>query len=82
MTLEIDALTLPHMAHGTAICTAERQNVRAEPNTTAHVLGTLRKDELVTVWAQDSDWLIVQSENGLTGWAAAQYLKVSGELVP
>jgi uncharacterized protein YgiM (DUF1202 family) len=53
MTLEIDALTLPHMAHGTAICTAERQNVRAEPNTTAHVLGTLRKDELVTVWAQD-----------------------------
>ena len=77
----MDALTLPHMAHGRAICTAERQNVRAEPNTTASIIGVLTSGQQVTVWSLDQGWMIVQAEDGLTGWAAAQYLKVEGELV-
>lgn len=77
----MDALTLPHMAHGTAICTGDRLNVREAPNTQAPVLGQLRKGQTVTVWALDGGWLIVQAADGLTGWAAAQFLKVNGALV-
>ena len=78
----MDALTLPHMAHGTAICTADRLNVREQPNTASQILGKLSKGQRMTVWALDSDWMIVQAEDGLTGWAVAQYLEVVGTLVP
>jgi uncharacterized protein YgiM (DUF1202 family) len=74
-------LTLPICAHGTAICTGDRLNVREAPNTTAKVLGQLLNNQPVTVWALDKGWMIVQTAEGLTGWAAAQYLQVSGALV-
>lgn len=77
----MDALTLPHMAHGEAICTADRLNVREQPNTTALILGQLIKGQPVTVWTLDRGWMIVQAESGLTGWAAAQWLQVVGSLV-
>ncbi len=77
----MDALTLPHMAHGTAICTGDRLNVRAAPNMTSPVLGLLLKGKQVTVWALDGGWMIVQADDGVTGWASAQYLKVVGTLV-
>jgi uncharacterized protein YgiM (DUF1202 family) len=78
----VDALTLPHCAHGTAIATAERQNVREQPHTSAEILGQLLKGQTVTVWALDQGWMIVQIDDGLTGWAAAEYLRVVGTLAP
>lgn len=75
----IDALTLPHMAHGTAIV-RDRLNVRADPTTAAKVLGVLVPGELVDVWALADGWAIVQAVNGLTGWCAAAYLNM-GPLV-
>jgi SH3-like domain-containing protein len=72
----IDALTLPHMAHGTAIVTGARLNVRADPHTGAAVRGVLVAKEVVTVWAVDSGWAIVQNASGLTGWASVAYLNV------
>lgn len=80
--MSVDALTLPHMAHGEAVVGAKRLNVRAEPTTTAKIVGVLAPGELVTVWALDNGWAIVQNGSGLTGWAAAEYLSVVGELVP
>lgn len=77
----MDALTLPHMAHGTASCTVQKLNVREQPEAISRVLGQLLKGQQVTVWALDKGWMIVQSAEGLTGWASAQYLKVTGELV-
>lgn len=77
----MDALTLPHMAHGTAICTADRRPVQEQPNTTSQIFGKLSKGQKLIVWALDQDWMIVQTEDRLTGWAEAQYLKVDGELV-
>lgn len=75
----MDALTLPHMAHGSATAKA-RLNVRAEPSAGAPILGVLVASELVTVWALADGWAIVQNVSGLTGWAAAEYLELS-ELV-
>ena len=77
----MDALTLPHMAHGTASCTGDRLNVREQPNTASRVLGQLTQGQAVTVWALDRGWMIVQTAEGLTGWASAQYLQVAGALV-
>jgi uncharacterized protein YraI len=77
----IDALTLPHMAHGTAVVGINKLNMRAEPSTAAAIIGQLAPSELVTVWALADGWAIVQTVSGLTGWAVAEYMKV-GELVP
>lgn len=77
----MDALTLPHMAHGTASCTAKKLNVREQPDTASRVLGTLTQEQAVTVWALDKNWMLVQTAEGLTGWSSAEYLKVAGELV-
>jgi uncharacterized protein YgiM (DUF1202 family) len=77
----VDALTLPHMAHGTASCRGDRLNVREQPNTASRVVGQLLKGQSVTVWALSGGWMIVQTAEGLTGWASEQYLKVDGELV-
>jgi hypothetical protein len=54
--------------------------VRAAPIAGA-VLGSLAWSEVVTVWAVDGGWAIVQTAAGLTGWASMTYLKVQGELV-
>ena len=75
----MNALTLPHMAHGTAIV-RDRLNVRSDPHTGAAVVGLLVPSEVVTVWALADGWAIVQNVRGLTGWASAQYLKL-GPLV-
>jgi hypothetical protein len=77
----VDALTLPHMAHGTATCTAQNGlRVRAAPIAGA-VLGSLAWGEVVDVWSVVNGWAIVQTAAGLTGWASMTYLKVQGELV-
>ena len=68
------------MAHGTAVVGANKLNVRADPSTTAAIIGQLAPSELVTVWALSDGWAIVQAVSGLTGWAVAEYMTV-GELV-
>jgi uncharacterized protein YgiM (DUF1202 family) len=77
----VDALTIPHQAHGTAICTGDGLRIREQPNTEARILATLAAGERVTVWAVEAGWMIVQTANGSTGWASAQYLRVVGDLV-
>ena len=41
--MDVDALTLPHMAHGEADCTAKVLNVREEPSLQGKVIGSLRR---------------------------------------
>lgn len=79
---DIDALTLPHMRHGTGRVIATRLNVRSAPGTTAPVVGVLGNGEAVDVWTREAGWLIVQNAAGLTGWVAADWLRLDGELVP
>jgi uncharacterized protein YgiM (DUF1202 family) len=76
----LDMLTLPHMAHGTATSLVVL-NVREEMSTTARLLGQLRPNQSVTVWAVDGDWVLVQDAAGLTGWCAKPYLQL-GALIP
>ncbi len=71
-----NGMALPHCAKGTARVSADsRLRVRADPNPEAAVLGYLAPGELVTVWAVESEWAIVQAVNGLAGWASSAYLK-------
>lgn len=63
----IDALPLPHMAHGTGTCVPPS----ARPSATAPVLGQLLAGQPVTIWAQDTGWLRVQYI----------YIKIDGELI-
>lgn len=74
----LNTIALPNCGKGTAIV-LDRLNVRADPHTGATVLGLLVASEVVTVWAVDNGWAIVQNTRGLTGWASTQYLKL-GEL--
>jgi uncharacterized protein YgiM (DUF1202 family) len=71
-----DSLASPHCAKGTARVSADSHlRVRADPNPEATIVGHLAPGELVTVWAIVDEWAIVQTVNGLTGWANTTYLK-------
>ncbi|MCL2562965.1 MAG: N-acetylmuramoyl-L-alanine amidase [Oscillospiraceae bacterium] len=48
-------------------------NVRANPGTSAAVLGTIPRDTLVTATRRSGDWLYVTG-GSLTGWASTQFL--------
>jgi len=76
----IDALSLPHCAHGVATSTAVL-NVRADASIKSQVRGQLQVGQAVTVWAIVGDWVLVQADDGLTGWCARSYL-VLGEMRP
>lgn len=78
----IDPLTLPHCAHGQATSNVNGLRVREKPSTSAAVLGSLVEGQLVTIWAVDAGWAIVQAANGLTGWTSLPYLAIVGELTP
>lgn len=77
-TEEVDALELPHCAHGTATSLA-RLNVRTQPSTSTRILGQFQPGQVLTVWATHGEWALVQDDSGLTGWCAKAYLKI-GEL--
>jgi hypothetical protein len=79
--MDVDALTLPHMAHGEADCTVRLLYVREQPDLQAKIIGSLTAGQRVTVWAAEKLWWLVQAEDGLTGWSYAEYLKPVNELV-
>lgn len=76
----MDALTIPLCAHGQGACIPPKLNVRDTPS--GSIVGQLTAGQPVTIWASDAGWLIVQADNGLTGWAAEQYIKIEGALIP
>ena len=56
--------------------------VRGAPET-GKVLGKLELNEVVTIWAIDNGWALIQTDDGrLTGWASLAYLTPAGALVP
>ena len=78
---DVDGMTLPCSAKGRATVTASVLRVREQPDINAFILGWIKLDQVVTVWAVDATWAIVQDANGLTGWASMAYLQPLGELV-
>ena len=78
---EIDALTLPHMAHGEADCTVEVLNVRERSSLQAKIIGSLTAGQRVTVWQVEGVWWRVETVAGLFGWVHSGSLKSVGELV-
>jgi hypothetical protein len=79
--MDVDALTLPHMAHGEADCTAKVLNVREEPSLQGKVIGSLRVGQRVIVWQVEGVWWRVETPTGLFGWAHSDSLKPVKELV-
>ena len=45
--MDVDALTLPHMAHGEADCTVKVLNVREGPSLQAKIIGSLTAGQRV-----------------------------------
>jgi uncharacterized protein YgiM (DUF1202 family) len=73
-------LEWPNCAKGRATVTGDTLRVRGAPKTGA-ILGHLEQGEVVTVWAVEGDWAVVQTDDGrLTGWASMAYLTPIGEL--
>ena len=48
--------------------TIEAVRSRREPSLTAAIIASWRGGEGLDVWAQIGDWLLVQHEDGRTGW--------------
>ena len=79
--MDVDALTLPHMAHGEADCTAKVLNVREDPSLQAKIIGSLRAGQRVTVWAGRRR-LVARGDADRAVWLGASgSLKPVSELV-
>ena len=59
--MDVDALTLPHMAHGEADCTAKVLNVREGPSLQAKIIGSLTAGQRVIVWQVEGVWWRVET---------------------
>ena len=79
--MDVDALTLPHMAHGEADCTVKVLNVRDGPSLQAKIIGSLTAGQRVIVWQVEGVWWRVEIPTGLFGWAHSGSLKPVKELV-
>ena len=79
--MDVDALTLPHMAHGEADCTVKVLNVREDPSLQAKIIGSLKAGQRVIVWQVEGVWWRVETPTGLFGWAHSGSLKPVKELV-
>jgi hypothetical protein len=59
--------------------TADRLNLRGSPSTSGEVVGSLTRDEVVTILDEQGEWYHIQMPDGRDGWAAAKYVQVTSE---
>jgi SH3-like domain-containing protein len=66
-------------AERSAKVTADRLNLRGSPSTTAEKVGSLVRDEAVTILEEQGEWYRLRLEGGQTGWAARKFIEVVAE---
>ncbi len=66
----------PEMSQQTYRVVAEALNVRAEPRILGTIVGTLTRDQLVSLISVSGDgyWYKIRDSRGLTGWSSHKFL--------
>lgn len=59
--------------------TADRLNLRGTPSTTGEVVGSMVRDDAVTILDEQGEWYRLRLADGLTGWAARKYIQIIAE---
>jgi hypothetical protein len=59
--------------------TADRLNLRGSPSTTGEVVGSMVRDDAVTILEEQGEWYRLRLEGGQTGWAARKFIQVITE---
>ncbi len=74
------ASAAPHLPGIRAQPLIEAINIRRGPGTSFEVTGILRQSETVPVLARNGagDWYLIQMDNGLAGWVAANVVAIEG----
>lgn len=70
-----DSSTLTSRSATTGTVTADILNVRANPNTSSSIIGTLKQNTKVSIIEMSSGWYKV-SYNNSTGWISSDYVKL------
>jgi hypothetical protein len=60
--------------------TADRLNLRGSPSTTGEVVGSMVRDDAVTILEEQGEWYRLRLEGGQTGWAARKYIQVIADV--
>jgi uncharacterized protein YgiM (DUF1202 family) len=63
---------------GTVQVNVSTLNIRADPSTSAEIVGHARRGERLTVVGDSGSWLRVKLNDGTTGWVAAQLVVREG----
>ena len=59
--------------------TADKLNLRGSPSTTGEVVGSMLRDDAVTIIEEQGEWYHLRLEGGQTGWAARKFIQVIAE---
>jgi hypothetical protein len=58
---------------------ADRLNLRGSPATTGEVVGSMVRDDTVTIIEEQGEWYRLRLEGGQTGWAARKFIQIVAE---
>jgi hypothetical protein len=67
---------------GIVSTTTQSVNLRAAPNTNSSLTGSVQNDECFSIIgrAANADWLQIYTLSGQTGWIAASFIQVAGDV--
>jgi hypothetical protein len=65
-----------------AVVISESANLRSGPGAVYEVVGQVGQDDVLTIVGQseDGEWLVVETDEGQTGWLSATLVEVRGKL--
>ena len=55
--------------------TAHRLNLRKNASTKSHILGVLKKGDVLEILSQKAKWINVKTETSLSGWVSVRYIE-------
>ena len=55
-------------------CLVAGLNLRSGPSTSYRNVGSVSKDDVISAYSEDGEWLLVKSEAGIFGWVKSNYV--------
>ena len=69
------AAQTPHKKGKVVVDAGSSLNIRKAPSVNADVVGSLYKDDIVTIISETSGWYQIVTSTGVSGYVSAEYIQ-------